>query len=130
MAASDKSGETVTFTIAGGTIDLLKSSIEEAVQPQEEDMPVTLDEAKVYLRVDGTEDDEIISACLEKARALCQAVSRLDDEAFSKAENTASVKIAVLYALGYLYQNREGANHLELAKTLRALLMDVREEVF
>ena len=129
MAASDKSGETVTFTIAGGTIDLLKSSIEEAVQPQE-DMPMTLDEAKVYLRVDGTEDDEIISACLEKARALCQAVSRLDDDAFASAENSASVKIAVLYALGYLYQNREGANHLELAKTLRALLMDVREEVF
>ena len=129
MAASDKSGETVTFTIAGGTIDLLKSSIEEAVQPQE-DLPVTLDEAKVYLRVDGTEDDEIISACLEKARALCQAVSRLDDDAFASAENSASVKIAVLYALGYLYQNREGANHLELAKTLRALLMDVREEVF
>ena len=129
MAASDKSGETVTFTIAGGTIDLLKSSIEEAVQPQE-DMPVTLDEAKVYLRVDGTEDDEIISACLGKARTLCQAVSRLDDDAFANAENSASVKIAVLYALGYLYQNREGANHLELAKTLRALLMDVREEVF
>ena len=129
MAASDKSGETVTLTIAGGTIDLLKSSIEEAVQPQE-DMPVTLDEAKVYLRVDGTEDDEIISACLGKASAMCKAVSRLDDDAFAKAENSASVKIAVLYALGYLYQNREGANHLELAKTLRALLMDVREEVF
>ena len=129
MDGPDKNAETVRLTIAGGTIDLLKSSIEEAVQPQE-DMPVTLDEAKVYLRVDGTEDDEIISACLGKARTLCQAVSRLDDDAFANVENSASVKIAVLYALGYLYQNREGANHLELAKTLRALLMDVREEVF
>lgn len=129
MDGPDKNGETVRLTIAGGTIDLLKSSLEEATE-NKDSTPVTLDEAKVYLRVDGTEDDEIISACLGKARTLCQAVSRLDDDAFANVENSASVKIAVLYALGYLYQNREGANHLELAKTLRVLLMDVREEVF
>ena len=91
---------------------------------------VTLDEARVYLRVDGEVDDEIITSCLEKAHALCQAVSRLDDEAFTREENSAAIKIAVLYAVGYLYQNREGANHQELVKTLRALLMDVRREVF
>ena len=129
MDGPDKNRETVRLTIAGGTIDLLKSSLEEAKE-NKESTPVTLDEAKLYLKVDGTEDDEIISACLEKANAICRAVSRLDDDAFSKAENSASVKIAVLYALGYLYQNREGADHLELAKTLRALLMDIREEVF
>ena len=93
-------------------------------------MSVTFDEAKVYLRVDGTADDETIASCLEKAHVLCQAVSRLDDEGFAREENSAAVKIAVLYAVGYLYQNREGANHQELVKTLRALLMDVRQEVF
>ena len=93
-------------------------------------MPVTLEEAKLYLRVDGADDDEIITACLKKARILCQAVSRLDDEAFSSVENEAAIKAAVLYALGFLYQNRECADHRELALTLRALLMDVRQEVF
>ncbi len=93
-------------------------------------MSVTLEEAKVYLRVDGEADDATIASCLEKAHILCQAVSRLDEEAFSKGENSAAIKIAVLYAVGYLYQNREGANHQELAKTLRALLMDIRQEVF
>lgn len=93
-------------------------------------MSVTLEEVKVYLKVDGTADDEIIADCLEKAQALCQAVSRLDDEGFSREENTAAIKMAVLYATGYLYQNREGANHQELVITLRALLMDIREEVF
>ena len=93
-------------------------------------MPVTLEEAKLYLKVDSSEDDEIIMACLNKAWILCQAVSRLDDEAFSAEENVAAIKAAVLYALGYLYQNRECADHRELALTLRALLMDVREEVF
>ena len=93
-------------------------------------MSVTLDEAKVYLRVDSEADDETIMSCLKKAHALCQAVSRLDDEAFAREENSAAIKIAVLYAVGYLYQNRKGANHHELVKTLRALLMDVRREVF
>ena len=93
-------------------------------------MSVTLEEAKLYLRVDGAEDDEIIAACLEKAERLCKAVSRLDDEAYAAEENAAAIKAAVLYALGYLYQNRECADHRELALTLRALLMDIREEVF
>ncbi len=91
---------------------------------------MTLEEAKVYLRVDNADDDETIASCLEKAQSLCQAVSRLDDEAFSAVENSAAIQTAVLYALGYLYQNREGADHIGLVKTLRALLMDVRREVF
>ena len=93
-------------------------------------MSVTLEEAKLYLKVDGAADDEIIADCLEKAHALCQAVARLDDEGFAREENSGAIKMAVLYAVGYLYQNREGANHQELVKTLRALLMDIREEVF
>ena len=93
-------------------------------------MLVTLDEAKLYLRVDCATDDDIISACLEKAHTLCQSVSRLDDEGFADEDNARALKAAVLYTLGYLYQNREGANHQALMKTLRALLMDIREEVF
>ena len=93
-------------------------------------MSVTLEEAKLYLRVDGAEDDEIITACLNKAWTLCQAVSRIDDEELAAEETAAAVKAAVLYALGFLYQNRECADHRELALTLRALLMDIREEVF
>ncbi len=93
-------------------------------------MPVTIEEAKAYLRVDGGEEDGTIAVCLDKARSLCQAVARLDDAAFAAAEDSAAVQVSVLYALGYLYQNREDADHLELLKTLRALLADVREEVF
>ena len=46
-------------------------------------MLVTLGEAKLYLKADGTfEDDAIITACLEKAHTLCQAVSRLSDDGY------------------------------------------------
>ena len=129
MDEQEKNGETMRVEIAGGTIEVLKSSLEETSQRQGIS-PVTLDEAKLYLRVDSDADDAIIADCLEKAKALCQAVSRLDDEDFAKEEHSAAIKIAVLYAAGYLYQNREGADHQALAKTLRALLMDIREEVF
>ena len=128
----DKMGndkETVQVAVAGGILEVEKAAIVSAVQPKDS-LPVTLGEAKLYLRVDGAEDDEIIRACLNKAWTLCKAISRLDDEEFSAAGNEAAIKSAVLYALGYLYQNRECADHRELALTLRALLMDVRREVF
>ncbi len=121
--------ETVQVAVAGGILEVEKAAIVSAVQPKDS-LPVTLDEAKLYLRVDGADDDEIIKTCLNKAWTLCRAVSRLDEEEFSAEGNTAAVKAAVLYALGYLYQNRECADHRELALTLRALLMDVRREVF
>ena len=37
---------------------------------------------------------------------------------------------AVLYALGYLYEHREQADHHDLVMTLRNLLFSVREGVF
>lgn len=129
MEKPEMSKETEQVPIAGGILEVEKAALGNVMQPQDS-LPVTLDEAKLYLRVDSAEDDEIITACLSKAWTLCKAVSRLDDEEFSAEGNAASVKAAVLYALGFLYQNRECADHRELALTLRALLMDVRREVF
>ena len=129
MEKPEMSKETEQVPIAGGILEVEKAALGNVMQPQDS-LPVTLDEAKLYLRVDSAEDDEIITACLSKAWTLCKAVSRLDDEEFSAEENAAAVKAAVLYALGFLYQNRECADHRELALALRALLMDIREEVF
>jgi len=40
------------------------------------------------------------------------------------------VKIAELYAIAYLYEHREEADHKELILTLRNLLFGIRREVF
>ena len=37
------------------------------------------------------------------------------------------LKMAILYALGYLYEHRENADHHDLAITLRSLLFGIRE---
>ena len=40
------------------------------------------------------------------------------------------LRIGVFYALGYLYEHREEADHHDLVMTLRNLLFAVREGVF
>lgn len=89
---------------------------------------ISLEEAKTYLRVDSADEDTLILSLLETAEKLVKDVSRLSDEEFEREENR--VRIAVLYATAYLFENREKANHKELTLTVRALLFGVREAKF
>ena len=91
-------------------------------------MLVTLAEMKQYLRVDSSDDDALISTLIDTAEALCRDVARMDEDAFSALSATA--KVAVLYAVAYLYEHREEADHKALTLTLRAMLFGVREEAF
>lgn len=91
-------------------------------------MPVTLEEAKTYLRVDSGDEDGLISDLIFTAMQMCRDVARADDTALN--ENAAITRIAVLYTVAYLYEHREEANHQTLLLTLRALLFGVREEAF
>lgn len=91
-------------------------------------MIVTLAEAKAYLRVDTDEEDALITTLLTAAQKLCEDVARLETADFEAAGEVA--KIAVLFALGNLYQNREDGNQGELATRLRSLLFGIREAAF
>ena len=91
-------------------------------------MITTVDEMKDYLRVGFPDDDALLETLILSATRLCMDVARTDDEeAFSKQENS---KIAVMYAVAYLYEHREEADHHALVLTLRALLFGSREGVF
>ena len=89
---------------------------------------VSLDEAKNYLRVDYADDDALILQMIDSAERLTKDAGRLTDEEF--ASNEPSVRIAVLYAIGYLYEHREEADHHALNMTLRSLLFGTRKEGF
>ena len=91
-------------------------------------MLVSLEEAKSYLRVDSSDDDEFIRTLILTAEQLVTDVSRLSTEYLLVQGNV--VKIAELYAIAYLYEHREEADHKELILTLRNLLFGVRREVF
>ncbi len=89
---------------------------------------VSLDEAKVYLRVDDDYEDALIQGLIDSAQALCLDVVR--QEQVIALEESPQLRIALLYAIAYLYEHREEADHQELTLTLRALLFGIRQEGF
>lgn len=103
---------------------------------------VSLEEAKTYLRVDTTDDDTLIGSLLSAAEVLTKDVSRVSDEVWEAvnatptAEDPQNIKdlrsvlrVSELYALAYLYDHREEADHHDLTITMRNLLFSVREGV-
>lgn len=91
-------------------------------------MLVTLEEAKTYLRVDTADEDGLIEQIIVTSEKLCSDIARLDKDEF--LEESASTKMAVLYAIAYLYEHREEADHHALTLSLRSLLFGVRKEGF
>ena len=91
-------------------------------------MLVSLEEAKNYLRADSSDDDEFIRTLILTAERLVTDVSRLSTDYLVVQGDV--VKIAELYAIAYLYEHREEADHHALILTLRALLSGMRKEAF
>ena len=100
---------------------------------------VSLNDAKEYLRVDTEDEDATIGVLLSTAGRLCADVARLTDEKWeavnSDTEDASlipireTMQVAILYALGYLFEHREEADHHDLTLTLRSLLFGIREGV-
>ena len=88
---------------------------------------ITLKEAKNYLRVDYDEDDRLIQNLLLTAKNLVMDVGRMDEDAFARTDYT--VRSAMLFALGYLYENRSNPDYQKLTLNLRSILIAQREGV-
>ena len=100
---------------------------------------VTLTEAKEYLRVDTADEDAMIGILVTSAGRLCADVARLTDDKWeavnSDVEDASltpireTMKVAILYTIGYLFEHREEADHHGLTLTLRSILFAIREGV-
>ena len=100
---------------------------------------VTLEEAKGYLRVDSADEDAVTGILLSAAERMCTDVARLSDEKWAAVDSDTedgsltpireTMKVAILYALGYLFEHREEADHHALTLTLRSILFAIREGV-
>ena len=104
---------------------------------------IPLYEAKTYLRVDSSDEDALIGILLSSAEQMCKDVGRLSEdqwEAVNAADRDAengvqptrelealrsTCRVAILYALGYLYEHRDEADHKQLMLTLRSILFAV-----
>ena len=92
-------------------------------------MIISLNEVKNYMRVDFDDDNELIEQLIDTAQKLCMEIIRTDDISVFQSDNS-SYKIAVLYSVAYLYENREKPDYNLLKLTLRALLANYRAEGF
>lgn len=106
---------------------------------------ITLTEAKEYLRVDSADEDAVIGSLLLAAGNLCRDVARLTDSQWADVDSDKNrsknysheklseiretMRVAIFYTLGYLYEHREDADHHALTLTLRSLLFGIREGV-
>jgi len=91
-------------------------------------MTVTLETAKQYLRVDSSDEDTLIESLIATSEKICKDILRITYE--TPLEETPEMEIAVLYALAYLFEHREEADHKTMMGTLRVLLGAERREVF
>lgn len=84
-------------------------------------MIVTLDEAKLHLRVDGSDEDALIQLYIDAASSA--AASYLNRDVPDAADP--AIKAAVLLSIGGLYDQREDiviGSSLDLNPTVRNLL--------
>ena len=88
-------------------------------------MLVTLDEMKSYLRVDVDEDDALITQMIIAAEDRCRGIARNED-----CDTDPTARIAIMYAVAYLYENREEADNTALNLTLRSMLFKRRKPIF
>lgn len=70
----------------------------------------------------------MLYSLIDSAEELCQDIIRTDLDDFEVIPEV--VKTAVLYAVAYLYENREQADFKDLTSTLKHLLFGVRKEAF
>lgn len=91
-------------------------------------MFVTLEKAKMYLRVDSDDENDYIERLLTMSEKMVRDIGRIDDDICR--DNPELIENAVLYAVGYMFEHREEANHKEMTETLKYLLFQIRKEAF
>lgn len=89
-------------------------------------MIISLEEVKLYLRVDGDEEDTLITGFILTAEEICEGILRFPLTEFTETPET--LKQAVLYAVGNMYEEREKLNIKEVYDVMKRLLFSYRKE--
>ena len=89
-------------------------------------MIVSLEETKIYLRIDGDEENTLITNFISAAEELCEGVLRFPLSEFAEVPET--VRQAVLYLVASIYEMRETINMREVMDVVTRLLFTYRRE--
>ncbi len=88
---------------------------------------MTLEEVKLYLRIDGDEEDALITRFMETSQELCESILRYPLSELDPVPPV--VNQAMLYGVANLYEKREGTHrHLKndssgIAETLQVMAL-------
>lgn len=87
---------------------------------------ISLEEAKLYLRVDGNEEDTLITQLILSAEDICEGILRYPLTDLEVVPE--SLKQALLYAVANMYENRESLNIKEVIDVMLRLLLPYRRD--
>lgn len=89
-------------------------------------MVLTLDGVKLYLRIDGDEENTLITNFMLTAEEICEDVLRFPLDDFTEIPDT--VKQSILYAISNMYEQRESFDVKLVIETMKRLLFAYRKE--
>lgn len=89
-------------------------------------MVVSLEEVKLYLRVDGEEEDTLISTFINVSEDLLEGILRYSVSEFEVVPEI--VKQAVMYSVANMYEKREDYDAKEVIDIMTKLLFSYRKD--
>lgn len=89
-------------------------------------MVVSLEEIKLYLRVDGEEEDTLISTFINVSEDLVAGILRYPLSEFEVVPDI--IKQAVMYSVANMYEKREEYDAKEVLDIMTKLLFSYRKD--
>ena len=89
-------------------------------------MIIELGEAKLYLRVDGDEENTLIINFILTAEEICEGILRFPISDFEEIPRT--VNLAILYTVSNMYETRENFDIENILDVTKRLLFAYRKE--
>jgi len=89
---------------------------------------ITLEEAKAYLKVDGDDEDQIISDSIHVAEELTLNILRCQESDFETVPET--VKQAATYCIANLSEKAEGIDKKSVLDMMKMLLFAYRKDAW
>lgn len=84
-------------------------------------LELTLDELKTYLRIDGSEDDQLLTFLIDAAK------EKLAESGVPES-NKALYKLAVMFLVGINYENRDPAQKIEgFNYALQSIILQLKD---
>lgn len=89
-------------------------------------MIISIEEAKMFLRVDGDEENTLIAQLIVTAEDICEGILRYPISELNEIPE--SIKQAILYATANMYEQRENFDVKSVIETMTRLMFSYRRE--